>query len=553
MNALASYHNHQHYHYLYDDDDDNDDGEYKENSDERGMSASLAIHASSSGSTGSLRSTWPPVPKDGPLIPVPTSSPAASSSKDGDVEEPTPSLIDTMSISISTGTSRRSTFRNNEVEADARAEEQGEDVDQVGSLYSGSASESYTSSSFLLLDPEENGEVASGSGEENQDEDEDEVYEDANETEDGYDDGMTASPIQPFPSTASLCLALPEEETVHGEGQTYVAFNTDESERDSIDVTSMGEIPAVESEPESDAEGVEVWNPWVPRPFEGPLYPSDSYQNTLLPNPYSPQPPQPQIPHPHSHHNNRRPDSLAEFELIRSLNPNLDPVPRSEDALGLKLDVPGGGVGDREAGLDIHSGKDSEGRPSGNANTYAIDEDEEAEVINGPDNTSDSVLAQEGEIRDIPDVESLQSQDRAACGSEEDELDSATEIDTRTICAHPRAASRKVEEEKGRSGGGTVNGAGSDENSTFFSFSSESQKKRIQFPQRAGTVSLPLTDREGRRNEKKDSRRYSSLRLSLPRNISFNIPHRVRAEDGKSSSLSLLSPSISHNDKAKKA
>ncbi|KAJ3731486.1 hypothetical protein DFJ43DRAFT_414308 [Lentinula guzmanii] len=106
-----------------------------------------------------------------------------------------------------------------------------------------------------------------------------ESFHDPEEEEKATEDGTSsyASPLQPFPSTASLHDAPPAQE--HAKRCT------------GFDSESQG-APNIEFEADiggDDVEDVELWNPWIPRPFDGPMYPSESFASTL-PNPYSPQP-----------------------------------------------------------------------------------------------------------------------------------------------------------------------------------------------------------------------------------------------------------------------
>ncbi|KAJ4001905.1 hypothetical protein F5050DRAFT_1707841 [Lentinula boryana] len=106
-----------------------------------------------------------------------------------------------------------------------------------------------------------------------------EGFQDPEEEEKATEDGTSSytSPLQPFPSTASLHDAFPAQEH-------------DKRFR-GLDSESQG-APNIEFEADDggdDVEDVELWNPWIPKPFDGPMYPSESFASTL-PNPYSPQP-----------------------------------------------------------------------------------------------------------------------------------------------------------------------------------------------------------------------------------------------------------------------
>ncbi|KAJ4490388.1 hypothetical protein J3R30DRAFT_3421265 [Lentinula aciculospora] len=105
-----------------------------------------------------------------------------------------------------------------------------------------------------------------------------------NVTEDGL--SSHASPLQPFPSTASLHSALAAQEDVN----RYPEIDSTEQEfQPAANVKSETDIGYV-SDVEEGVDEVEIWNPWIPRPLNGPLYPSESF-SSVLPNPYSPQPP----------------------------------------------------------------------------------------------------------------------------------------------------------------------------------------------------------------------------------------------------------------------
>lgn len=100
------------------------------------------------------------------------------------------------------------------------------------------------------------------------------------------------SPLQPFPSTASLHRAflaheVPVEMEEYSENQArpdifVVESNIDHGGRE------LGFHDGNDESEDDDTNNIEIWNPWIPR-LDEHIYPSESY--TTLPNPYSPQPP----------------------------------------------------------------------------------------------------------------------------------------------------------------------------------------------------------------------------------------------------------------------
>ncbi|KAH7871513.1 uncharacterized protein C8R40DRAFT_560296 [Lentinula edodes] len=106
------------------------------------------------------------------------------------------------------------------------------------------------------------------------------------EEEEATEDGMSnqISPLQSFPSTASLHFVFPAP------GQVNQDLGLDSVEHESQPVMNANsEAEMGVDDDEENADDVEVWNPWNPRPFDGLLDPTDSLPS-VLPNPYSPRP-----------------------------------------------------------------------------------------------------------------------------------------------------------------------------------------------------------------------------------------------------------------------
>lgn len=106
----------------------------------------------------------------------------------------------------------------------------------------------------------------------------DEEVNQGGEEEEVTEDGMSSqiSPLQSFPSTASLHFVFPAPEQVNQD------LRVDSVEHESQPVMNANSETAMGVD-----DDVEVWNPWNPRPFDALLDPTDSFPS-VLPNPYSP-------------------------------------------------------------------------------------------------------------------------------------------------------------------------------------------------------------------------------------------------------------------------
>ncbi|KAJ3716602.1 hypothetical protein C8R42DRAFT_678894 [Lentinula raphanica] len=134
--------------------------------------------------------------------------------------------------------------------------------------------------------------------------------EDAEDVQDDVDEDGTnsqASPLQPFPQLRTQ--EQDQEVNPHPDTATNSISEAKVGDTNSSDLNLKGE-----------SEDVEIWNPWIPRPADGPMYASESLASRL-PNPYSPQPAL-------SHHL----ESARDFQSLQCIS-SVDSQPKLEENL----------------------------------------------------------------------------------------------------------------------------------------------------------------------------------------------------------------------------